>query len=213
MSDRGRSAGAFKARRSPRNRASSVNYVRGTWTNGRRAPRRLGAARSTAATGGIARFPFTGDSFAWVVPRGPEPRCRPALRRRGVRDDHQHLLVTTATSGPPDGLQRTWSSPGRHTVEFRAVGTSGHPRVDLDAFVLPQPGQPASLRRRREPPRHPRRCRRRTPVPTPTPDATPDPGPSEVLVGAGDIASCGLTGGHRDGQPDQGNPRNGLHGR
>jgi hypothetical protein len=28
-----------------------------------------------------------------------------------------------------------WASQGTHTIRIVAVGTSGHPRVDVDAFV------------------------------------------------------------------------------
>ncbi len=54
---------------------------------------------------------------------------------------------------------KAWSTTGRHTLEIRVSGTAGHPRVDVDAFLLIDP-------------------------------PTPDP----VLVGAGDIASCVMTG-------------------
>jgi hypothetical protein len=33
----------------------------------------------------------------------------------------------------------SWTSSGRHTLEIRVLGTSGRPRVDVDAFVTTAP--------------------------------------------------------------------------
>ena len=29
-----------------------------------------------------------------------------------------------------------WDASGSHTIQIRVVGTDGHPRVDLDAFLV-----------------------------------------------------------------------------
>ncbi len=33
-------------------------------------------------------------------------------------------------------FQYAWSTPGTHKVKIVVSGTSGHPRVDIDAFVV-----------------------------------------------------------------------------
>ena len=33
-------------------------------------------------------------------------------------------------------FQRAWGSVGTHTIKVVPVGTAGHPRVDIDAFVV-----------------------------------------------------------------------------
>jgi hypothetical protein len=33
---------------------------------------------------------------------------------------------------------QTWATSGAHKVKLVVVGTSGHPRVDIDAFVVTQ---------------------------------------------------------------------------
>ena len=49
-------------------------------------------------------------------------------------------LVTTVDLNDPQRTYRyvaftkTWSSVGTHTIRIVAVGTPGHPRVDVDAF-------------------------------------------------------------------------------
>jgi hypothetical protein len=32
--------------------------------------------------------------------------------------------------------QFTWSTAGTHTIKVVVLGTSGHPRVDVDAFLV-----------------------------------------------------------------------------
>jgi hypothetical protein len=36
-------------------------------------------------------------------------------------------------------LARSWSTTRTHTVTITVVGTAGHPRVDIDAFVVLAP--------------------------------------------------------------------------
>jgi hypothetical protein len=161
--------------------ARSVTFVRGTWSKRTSSSFDLGTARSTSATGAIARFAFTGSSFAWVGAKGPS---RGAARvyvdgtDAGIVDTYYSAIATRVLL-----WSRTWPSSGRHTIEIRAIGTTGHARVDLDSFVVLAPVADGTLP---------------TPTPTPTPSATPTPAPTPsasdtVLVGAGDIASCGLT--------------------
>jgi len=115
----------------------ALSFVRGTWSRTTSVSYDGGAARSTRTVGGIARFTFTGNSFAWVAAKSPV---------RGVA----HVYVDGTFAGNVDTYRptpaarlmvftRTWSASTRHTIEIRAVGTSGHPRVDLDAFVVLTP--------------------------------------------------------------------------
>jgi len=43
-----------------------------------------------------------------------------------------------ATSGQSRRLVMVaaWASSGRHTLKITCRGTAGHPRIDLDAFVV-----------------------------------------------------------------------------
>ncbi len=173
----------------------SLSFVRGTWSRTTSVSYDGGASRSTRTVGGIARFTFTGSSFAWVAAASPV---------RGVA----HLYIDGALAGNVDThrpttaarlmvFTRTWSASGHHTVEIRAAGTSGHPRVDIDAFVVLTPVAGTTPPPPSSPSPSPTPQPSPTPSPSPTTTPTPTPAPSsagEVLVGAGDIASCGLTG-------------------
>ena len=167
--------------------SSSVVYVRGTWSKRASSSFDLRGARSTATTGAIARFPFTGNSFAWVGARGPS--------RGAVRIYVDRTYVTTVNTYQSTIAtrvllwSRTWATPGRHTIEFRAVGTAGHPRIDLDAFAYLNPVSAPTP----PPAVTPTPTPQPSPSPTPEPTPTPPPAAGDVLVGAGDIASCGLT--------------------
>ncbi|MEA2609432.1 MAG: hypothetical protein QOJ75_1675, partial [Chloroflexota bacterium] len=186
-------AGAFRlavAQESTR----ALSFTKGTWSRTTSPSYDGGAARSTRTVGGIARFTFTGSAFAWVAAASP-------VRGAASVSIDGTLAGTVNTYRAASAARlmvfaRTWSTSARHVIEIRATGTAGHPRVDLDAFVVltpvasTAPPPPPSPTPTPTPPAAP------TPTPTPTPTATPTPTPpasGEVFVGAGDIASCGLT--------------------
>jgi hypothetical protein len=149
-----------------------------TWYDG-------GAARTTRTAGATARFTFTGSSVAWVAAVSPL-RGAAGIYLDGVFAGN----VNTNRSSSAARLivfSRTWPASAKRTIEFRALGSVGSPRVDLDAFVVLAPAAGVA-----PPPSSP------TPTPPPpappTPSASPAPAtPGAVLVGAGDIASCALT--------------------
>jgi hypothetical protein len=159
--------------------ARPVTFVLGLWSKRASNSFDVGAARSTSATGAMARFAFTGSSFAWVGAKGPS---RGAARvfvdgtDAGSVDSYYSAIATRVLI-----WSRTWPSSGRHTIEIQAEGTPGHARVDVDSFVVLTPvadGASATAK----------------PAPSAIPKPAPTPSPADpVLVGAGDIASCGLT--------------------
>ena len=116
-----------------------------------------GRGRYARARGAVARYTFTGSQVAWIGPKAP---TRGSAR---VYVDGAYVktvsLYARSTATARVLYSRAWSSTGRHTLEIRVVGTSGRPRIDIDAFLLVDP-----------------------------------PEPDPVLVGAGDIASCVMSG-------------------
>lgn len=166
-------------------------------------------AMSTRLPGAFATYSFVGTDFAWISTRSPV--------RGSARVSVDGKYLTTVNLYSPDTqvrqivFSRSWSSLARHTIRIEAVGTAGHPRVDIDALVvlvaastpLPAPGSPPVPTPTPTPTPNPNPTPAPTPAPTPTPTPVPTPTPSPtpspspvadaVLVGAGDIASCGLT--------------------
>ena len=92
--------------------------------------------KSTSATraGTWMRYTFTGGGIALVGPKGAT-RGRAEVRLDGV------LVATvneyTKTSGSRWLLHAMAVDPARpHTIEVRVLGTAGHPRFDVDAFLV-----------------------------------------------------------------------------
>jgi len=113
---------------------TSASVVRtGRWTT---VSSPLYFGRSVAASqaaGASARITFSGQQIAWVSTLGPT--------RGQARVYVDGAFVRTVDLRSNTGAvrrivyARAWSSPGRHTLEIRVVGTPGRPRVDVDAFV------------------------------------------------------------------------------
>lgn len=162
--------------------AGDLAFVTGTWSPTLSKWYDGGAARTTRTAGAIARFTFTGSSVAWVA------SVSPLRGAAGVYVDGAFAGdVDTYRSNAAARLivfSRTWSSSAKRTIEIRAAGTAGHPRVDLDAFVVLAPAGGVAPPPPAAPP---------SPAPSPSPSATPAAAAGVVLVGAGDIGSCGLT--------------------
>jgi hypothetical protein len=182
-------AGAFRVTVAQESSAS-LAFVKGPWVKRVSSSFDLGAARSSVATGAIARFTVTGTSFAWVGAKGPSRGAAGIYVDdvfAGTVDTHQAAVAARVLV-----WSRTWSSSDRHTIEIRSEATGGHPRIDLDAFAFLKPV--AGLAPPPSPAPTPTPAPAPAPNPAPTPTPTPLPaGSSAVFVGAGDIASCGLT--------------------
>jgi hypothetical protein len=91
-----------------------------------------GSQRYLAAAGAWAKLTTEARSLSFVTTKGPN--------RGEARIYIDGKLATTVNLNDPDQTYRyvaytkTWSSVGTHTIRVVAVGTPGHPRVDVDAF-------------------------------------------------------------------------------
>ncbi len=47
-------------------------------------------------------------------------------------------LYSSSTLSRQVVFSKSWATSGSHTLEVRVLGTSGRPRVDVDAFVVLQ---------------------------------------------------------------------------
>ena len=112
---------------------SAVAFA-GGWTKAGMVKASGGAVRYSKNSGATARLSFTGRSLSLVATTAPT---------RGKADVYlDGKLVTTLDlySATADFrrlvFSHGWASSGSHTVEVRVKGTSGRPRVDVDAFVI-----------------------------------------------------------------------------
>jgi hypothetical protein len=93
-----------------------------------------GAVRGSSQAGAWARFTASARSVGWVAVRAPN-RGRASVYVDGVLVGTVDLYATTVQ---PARLVfvRSWTSVGTHSVTVRVSGTTGRPRVEVDAFAL-----------------------------------------------------------------------------
>jgi subtilisin family serine protease len=113
--------------------SAAVAYRGGwrTWLH----PSAYGSGTSYAvARGATAALKFTGRGVAWVAPLGRlSGSARVFMDGRYVRTVNLH-----AAGAHPRRIvfEQHWATSGAHSITIEVLGTAGHPRVDVDAFLL-----------------------------------------------------------------------------
>ena len=114
--------------------SSSITY-KGTWSR-RESGRYLGGAtRMTTQSGAKASFTFTGRAVGYVTWMS-QSRGKARIYVDGVSQGTFDLGRSYYAPKPVVAWERSWPTAGTHTVTVVALGTSGRPRVDLDAFAV-----------------------------------------------------------------------------
>ncbi len=111
---------------------TSVTYG-GTWRTVSASLASGGSLRYATATGAWSSYSFSGSGAAWVAYWGPN-RGSARVYLDGV------YVKTVSTYSSSYSARRIvfaggWGSVGSHTLRLVVSGTSGHPRVDVDAFL------------------------------------------------------------------------------
>ncbi len=112
--------------------AGSISY-HGTWTNVSTSAASGGSLRYGRFAGASATYTFTGSSVGWVAARGPD-RGSAKVYLDGVYAGTVNLH-SGSTAYRSIVFARNFGVVGSHTLRIVVDGTSGHPRVDVDAFV------------------------------------------------------------------------------
>jgi hypothetical protein len=94
-------------------------------------------AMTTRTPGASATYSFVGSSVAWISAVSPV-RGSANIYVDGTLEATVDLYSKTTISRQM-AFTRTWTSSGRHSFRIVALGTSGHPRVDVDALVVLAP--------------------------------------------------------------------------
>lgn len=126
------SASAAQHLRVVQDGSSSVHYT-GTWLRRTPAGASGGTVRSSTVKGSVARFTFTGRSVAWVAPVGTT-RGSAVVTIDGGSPQTINLYAPAAPRQVV--FARRFGSVGTHTIRIRVLGTAGHARVDVDAFLV-----------------------------------------------------------------------------
>jgi predicted outer membrane repeat protein len=111
----------------------SVRFT-GTWRTGRSSHYSGGTVLYATGKGASAKLTFTGTSVALVTTTGPN-RGKVKIYVNDVYKATVDLKSKTAAHRVLT-WSATWATSGTRTVRIVVQGTSGRPRVDLDAFVV-----------------------------------------------------------------------------
>ena len=112
---------------------STIAY-HGTWAR-KTVPMAFGgSARRADGAGASASLRFTGREVAWVASLAPGyGSARVYVDGRAVATVH---LRASSVVQRRVVFTRSWPSAGAHTIKVVALGTSGHPTVDVDALLV-----------------------------------------------------------------------------
>ncbi len=106
----------------------------GTWSRYGVTGASGGAVRGSTQAGAKASFTASMRSVGWVAVRGPT-RGQASVYVDGVLIRTVDLYASTIQPARIV-FTRSWASTATHTVTVRVVGTSGRPRVEVDAYAL-----------------------------------------------------------------------------
>jgi hypothetical protein len=123
-----------------------------------------GKAKRTTATNAKAVLKFTGAAIAWIGPIGPSEGSAEVYIDGQLSSD----VNTYASDFQPSVVlfQKSWATVGSHNITIVAAGTTGHPEITVDAFLVGTGAAGAE------------------PTPTPTPRPTPTPTPTPAPAAA-----------------------------
>lgn len=106
----------------------------GTWTSTTLSGASGGSVRYAKRKDASATFSFTGRGVAWVAPKSPSSG-EAAVYIDGTYIGKVNLYSSRAVPRKIV-LARSWSTTGTRKITVRPLGTAGHPRIDIDAFVV-----------------------------------------------------------------------------
>ena len=112
--------------------SSRITYA-GTWKTATGTRFLGGAAKKSSSVGAKASITFTGRSIAWVARKGPD-RGKAAVYVNGIKVATVDLYAASYQDRRVAWVG-AWTTTVSRKVTIKVLGTSGRPRVDLDAFV------------------------------------------------------------------------------
>jgi hypothetical protein len=112
--------------------SSAIAYSAG-WAPGA-APDATASERMTSTAGGTATYVATARSLAVVARRGPGRGFLQIWLDGKLRATVD--LAAATLSGRAVVWSGAWSAAGRHTVQVKALGTSGRPLVGIDGLLV-----------------------------------------------------------------------------
>jgi hypothetical protein len=130
--DTGQSSVAYKLSLYQQN-VSQIAYSTG-WTKQTLSGANGGSVEYATAAGKTATFTFTGIQVAWMSTQGPTRGSATVKLDSGTAS-----TINTDTTSPHTAEivdVATAAANASHKLVITVLGTSGHPRIDVDAFVV-----------------------------------------------------------------------------
>ena len=109
-------------------------HYAGTWRKRSASGYLGGTVRMARAAGAKATIGFSGKQIAWIAARGPA-RGSARVAVDGSRVGLIGLHASTVRFRKAVFVS-AWMANGSHRISIRVSGTAGHPRVDVDGFVI-----------------------------------------------------------------------------
>lgn len=114
--------------------STAIAYT-GAWTKQSVSGAYGGAVKYATASGATAKLTFTGRNVAWVAPRS-STRGKAEVWLDGKKVAAVDLYSATAQARRVVYAANSLDPSVTHTLTVKVMGTSGRPRVDVDAFVV-----------------------------------------------------------------------------
>jgi len=116
--------------------ATAVTHPSGTWWRASLSGAYGSYVKYATTAGATTKLTFTGRNVAWVAPKSS------TRGKAEVYVDGTYVqtldLYSASTLARQVVFSQSWATSGSHTLEVKVLGTSGRPRVDVDAFVVLQ---------------------------------------------------------------------------
>jgi hypothetical protein len=113
--------------------ASAIKYSTG-WTRQALTGANGGQVDFATAAGKTATLTFTGFQVAWMSTQGPTQGSATVKLDSGTAATINTNMASPKTAEIVDVV--TAAANGSHKLVVTVLGTSGHPRIDVDAFVV-----------------------------------------------------------------------------
>lgn len=111
----------------------AIDYYRGVWRRSEVSSAYGDALKYANEAGDRALFTFTGREVAWISYNAPK-RGKAQVYVDGTLEGAVDMYAANAQPRRVV-FRRSWSAVGTHRINVKVVGTSGRPRVDMDAFL------------------------------------------------------------------------------
>jgi hypothetical protein len=111
-----------------------IAYKRGTWQTASSNGYSGGSVRYATKAGAMAKLKTSARAIAFVTTKGPSRGAVKVFIDGAYQTTIDLHAATTTTRFV--AFSKAWSSVGTHKIKIVVVGSAGHPRVDLDAFLV-----------------------------------------------------------------------------